>query len=104
MWMFVARKNSRTTTAACVSAQFRLLSPNGMTAIIVAALPDTEAEKTRGHIARDEPKRRLGLLHLQVLKLMAKRPCRRCAMPIVAADLLLDILLDFSPGSLGNLR
>ena len=33
-----ARKNSRTTTAACVSAQFRLLSLDKMTAIIVAAL------------------------------------------------------------------
>ena len=38
LWMFVARKNSRTTTAVCVSAQFRFLSLNRMTAIIVAAL------------------------------------------------------------------
>ena len=101
--MFVARKNSRTTTAACVSAQFRLLSPNGMTAIIVAALPDTEAEKPRDTLPGDEPKR-LGLLHLQVLKLMAKRPRRRCAMPIQTAGLLFDVLFDFSADFLGNLR
>ena len=74
-----------------------------MTAIIVAALPDTEAEKPRDTLPGDEPKR-LGLLHLQVLKLVAERPRRRFAMPIEAADLLLDILLDFSAGSLGNPR
>jgi len=46
----------------------------------------------------------LVMIVLPELKLLAKRLRPLFAVPIKAADLLLDVLLDFSAYSLGNLR
>jgi hypothetical protein len=89
-----ARKNSRTTTAVCVSVRFRLSSLDRMTAIIVAALlrygrnPRPWYRGTYRSVLWFE-------IAMAGVKLIAKPLRPLFAMPILAADLVLDVLFDF---------